>query len=124
MLLRHYLYIGTFNPMLQRLTDGDPSLVSRYTDAFAITQLWCVCAPWNGLIFDRNKGKPSAEGESEQEADLRASVLSLFLTALQCVLFSVCACIPSLPLQYFTFVLEVINRSFLFGGNAAFINVA
>ncbi|KAI4818934.1 hypothetical protein KUCAC02_004221 [Chaenocephalus aceratus] len=124
MLLRHYLYIGTLNPMLQRLTNGDPSLVSWYTNAFAITQLCGVlCAPWNGLIFDRNKGKPSTEGESEQEADLRASVLSLFLTALQCVLFSVCACIPSLPLQYFTFVLEVINRSFLFGGNAAFINV-
>ncbi|XP_063733109.1 equilibrative nucleobase transporter 1-like isoform X3 [Eleginops maclovinus] len=125
MLLRHYLYIGTLNPMLQRLTAGDPSLVSWYTNAFAITQLCGVlCAPWNGLIFDRNKGKPRAEGESEQEADLRASVLSIFLTVLQCVLFSVCACIPSLPLQYFTFVLEVINRSFLFGGNAAFINVA
>ncbi|XP_063733108.1 equilibrative nucleobase transporter 1-like isoform X2 [Eleginops maclovinus] len=62
MLLRHYLYIGTLNPMLQRLTAGDPSLVSWYTNAFAITQLCGVlCAPWNGLIFDRNKGKPRAE---------------------------------------------------------------
>lgn len=63
-------------------------------------------------------------GESEQEADLRASVLSLFLTALQCVLFSVCASTPYLPLQYLTFVLQVLNRSFLYGGNAAFISVA
>ncbi|XP_076596002.1 solute carrier family 43 member 3b [Chaetodon auriga] len=125
MQLRHYLFIGTLNPMLQRLTAGEPTLVSQYINAFAITQLCGVlCAPWNGLIMDRNKGKPRAAGESEQEADLRASVLSLFLTALQCVLFSVCASTQILPLQYVTFILQVINRSFLYGGNAAFISVA
>uniref|UniRef100_A0A1A8IT92 Solute carrier family 43, member 3b n=1 Tax=Nothobranchius kuhntae TaxID=321403 RepID=A0A1A8IT92_NOTKU len=125
MQLRHYLFIGTLNPMLQRLTGGESSLVSRYTNAFAITQLCGVlCAPWNGLIMDRHKGKPRAAGESEQEADLRASVLSLFLTALQCVLFSLCASTPYLPLQYLTFILQVLNRSFLYGGNAAFISVA
>ncbi|KAM6952389.1 equilibrative nucleobase transporter 1-like isoform 1-T1 [Lycodopsis pacificus] len=125
MQLRHYLFIGTLNPMLQRLTAGEPSLVSQYINAFAITQLCGVlCAPWNGLIMDRHKGKPRAAGESEQEADLRASVLSLFLTALQGLLFSICASIPYLPLQYLTFVLQVLNRSFLYGGNAAFISVA
>lgn len=125
MQLRHYLFIGTLNPMLQRLTEGEPSLVSRYINAFAITQLCGVLfAPWNGFIMDRHKGKPRAEGESEQESDLRASVLSLFLTALQCVLFSACSSIPYLPLQYLTFILQVINRSFLYGGNAAFISVA
>ncbi|KAK5897035.1 hypothetical protein CesoFtcFv8_010134 [Champsocephalus esox] len=125
MQLRHYLFIGTLNPVLQRLTEGEPSLVSRYINAFAITQLCGVlCAPWNGLIFDRHKGKPRAAGESEQEADLHASILSLFLTALQCVLFSVCAATPYLPLQYLTFILQVLNRSFLYGGNAAFLSVA
>uniref|UniRef100_M4A5Q1 Solute carrier family 43 member 3b n=1 Tax=Xiphophorus maculatus TaxID=8083 RepID=M4A5Q1_XIPMA len=119
MQLRHYLFIGTLNPMLQRLTGGQPSLVSQYTNAFAITQLCGVlCAPWNGLIMDRHKGKPRAA------ADLRATVLSLFLTALQCVLFSLCASTPYLPLQYLTFILQVLNRSFLYGGNAAFISVA
>lgn len=123
--LRHYLFIGTLNPMLQRLTGGEPSLVSQYINAFAITQLCGVlCAPWNGLIMDRHKGKPRAAGESEQEADLRASVLSLFLTSLQCLLFSLCAATPYLPLQYLTFILQVLNRSFLYGGNAAFISVA
>ncbi|KAG7230357.1 hypothetical protein INR49_024462 [Caranx melampygus] len=125
MQLRHYLFIGTLNPMLHRLTAGEPSLVSQYINAFAITQLCGVlCAPWNGLIMDRHKGKPRAQGESEQEADLRASVLSLFLTGLQCLLFSICAATPYLPLQYLTFVLQVLNRSFLYGGNAAFISVA
>ncbi|KAL6479945.1 hypothetical protein MHYP_G00109780 [Metynnis hypsauchen] len=125
MQLRHYLFIGILNPMLNRLTAGDPGLVSTYTNAFAITQLCGIlCAPWNGLIMDRHKGKPRDAGQSETEADLKAAVLSLFLTVLQCVLFSLCAAIPVLPLQYLTFILQVLNRSFLFGGNAAFISMA
>uniref|UniRef100_A0A3B5APZ7 Solute carrier family 43 member 3-like n=1 Tax=Stegastes partitus TaxID=144197 RepID=A0A3B5APZ7_9TELE len=125
MQLRHYLFIGTLNPKLSRLADNDPHLVSQYTNAFAMTQLCGVlCAPWNGLIMDRHKGKPLAAGESEQEADLRSSWLSLLLTSLQCLLFSICASIPVLSLQYLTFVLQVLNRSFLYGGNAAFISIA
>ncbi|XP_030000913.1 solute carrier family 43 member 3-like [Sphaeramia orbicularis] len=65
-----------------------------------------------------------SQGETEYEADLRAMVLSLFLTALQCLLFSVCATIPILPLQYMTFILQVLNSSFIYGGHAAFISVA
>uniref|UniRef100_A0A8C6T092 Solute carrier family 43 member 3a n=1 Tax=Neogobius melanostomus TaxID=47308 RepID=A0A8C6T092_9GOBI len=125
MQLRHYLFIGTLNPTISRLANDDPDLVSKYTNAFAMTQLCGVlCAPWNGLIMDRNKGKPLAPGQTEQEADLRSSVLSLFLTALQCLCFSVCASVPVLPLQYFTFALQVLNRSFIYGGNAAFISIA
>lgn len=38
-------------------------LVSTYTNAFAFTQLCGIlCAPWNGLIIDRNKGKPREKG--------------------------------------------------------------
>ncbi|XP_077093845.1 solute carrier family 43 member 3b [Siphateles boraxobius] len=125
MQLRHYLFIGTLNPMLNHLAAGEPSLVSRYTNAFAFTQLCGIlCAPWNGLIMDRHKGKLREPGQSEREADLRAAILSLSLTALQCVLFSVCAATPILPLQYLTFILQVLNRSFLYGGNAAFISMA
>ncbi|XP_056128685.1 solute carrier family 43 member 3b [Rhinichthys klamathensis goyatoka] len=125
MQLRHYMFIGTLNPMLNHLTAGEPSLVSRYTNAFAFTQLCGIlCAPWNGLIMDRHKGKQREPGQSEREADLRAAILSLSLTALQCVLFSVCAATPVLPLQYLTFILQVLNRSFLYGGNAAFISMA
>ncbi|KAL2097377.1 hypothetical protein ACEWY4_006584 [Coilia grayii] len=125
MQLRHYLFIGTLNPMLNRLANQDPSLVSQYTNAFAFTQLCGVlCAPWNGLLMDRHKGKPLPTGMTEREADLHSSVLSLFLTSFQCLLFSVCATCPLLPLQYLTFVLQVVNRSFLYGGNAAFINIA
>ncbi|XP_038843102.1 solute carrier family 43 member 3-like [Salvelinus namaycush] len=125
MQLRHYLFIGTLNPMLNRLADNDSALVSQYTNAFAFTQLFGVlCAPWNGLIMDRHKGKPLAPGETDKEADLRSSSLSLFLTSLQCLLFSICASSPLLPLQYLTFILQVLNRSFLYGGNAAFVSIA
>lgn len=84
MQLRHYLFIGTLNPLLDHLARGDPHLgraqrrrrwgghpvgsvpaltpcppppaVSTYTNAFAFTQLCGVlCAPWNGLILDRHK---------------------------------------------------------------------
>lgn len=126
--------------------------VSQYTNAFAMAQLCGVlCAPWNGLIMDRHRGKPlkpgksiaaltwahlqcgrlfsyrttsAPEGQTEEEADLHSSYLSLFLTGLQCVAFSVCASVPVLPLQYLTFALQVLNRSFLYGGNAAFISIA
>lgn len=118
MQLRHYLFIGTLNPMLNHLSAGDPGLgihthtvlsscpaiyvqvnrcvsavcvdidvptgcimcaswawtlstvflflltVSRYTNAFAFTQLCGIlCAPWNGLIMDRHKRKQREPGQ-------------------------------------------------------------
>ncbi|NWW31697.1 S43A3 protein, partial [Panurus biarmicus] len=129
MQLRHYLFIGTLNPQLEHLAHGDHALVSTYTNAFAFTQLCGVlCAPWNGLILDRHKrGKgPHPEGNwiLAALADLRSAVLSLVVTVAQCLLFSVFAAVPILPVQFGTFVLQVISRSFLYGGNAAFLAVA
>ncbi|NXG26173.1 S43A3 protein, partial [Grallaria varia] len=129
MQLRHYLFIGTLNPLLERLSHGDPYLVSIYTNAFAFTQLCGVlCAPWNGLILDWHKrGKrrcPEGNCARGALADLRAAVVSLVVTVVQCLLFSVCAAVPVLPVQFATFVLQVISRSFLYGGNAAFLAIA
>ncbi|NWR55658.1 S43A3 protein, partial [Bucorvus abyssinicus] len=136
MQLRHYLFIGTLNPLLDHLARGDEHLVSTYTNAFAFTQLCGVlCAPWNGLILDRHKrGRaPRPDGNRTPVpvpmtlaalADLRASVLSLAVTVTQCVLFSVCAAVPVLPVQFVTFALQVLSRSFLYGGNAAFLAIA
>lgn len=125
MQLRHYFFIGALNPMLNRLANQDPAVVSEYTNAFAFTQLCGVlCAPWNGLLMDRHRRKPLTPGLSQREADLRSSILSLLLTSLQCLLFSICASVPLISLQYLTFILQVLNRSFLYGGNAAFISIA
>ncbi|XP_061756086.1 equilibrative nucleobase transporter 1-like isoform X3 [Nerophis ophidion] len=110
---------------VQHVNKEPATPVSKYTDAFAFTQLCAVlCGPWNGLILDRHKRKPRVKGMSDEEADLRSTVLSLFLTALFSLVFSICATIPVLPLQYFTFVMAVINNAFLYGGLVAFISVA
>ncbi|KAG2463924.1 S43A3 protein, partial [Polypterus senegalus] len=125
MQLRHYLFIGTLNPMLVRLSENDQHQVSRYTNAFAFTQLCGVlCAPWNGLVIDRHKRGHSGQKSTDALADLQSLVLSLALTAFQCILFSLCVTIPVLPVQYASFILQVLNRSFLYGGNAAFIAIA
>ncbi|XP_075440326.1 equilibrative nucleobase transporter 1, partial [Ascaphus truei] len=123
MQLRHYLFIGTLNPTLTRLSGGDPHTVSHYTNIFAVTQFCGVlCAPWNGLIMDRHKGKRHKVSDSLD--DLHSSALSLFLTVVQCTLFSLCAAFLQLPALYPTFILQVLNRSFLYGGNAAFLSIA
>ncbi|XP_056407611.1 equilibrative nucleobase transporter 1, partial [Hyla sarda] len=122
MQLRHYLFIGTLNPTITHLSGGDAQLVSKYTNVFAISQFFGVlCAPWNGLIMDRHKRKHKGTDPLD---DLRSSVLSLFLTSIQCVLFSLCASISQLPALYPTFIFQVLNRSFLYGGNAAFLSIA
>ncbi|XP_025783938.1 solute carrier family 43 member 3 [Puma concolor] len=106
-----------------------PSAVSAYTNAFAITQFFGVlCAPWNGLLMDRLKQKYQKEakstGSSAMTVALRSAVPSLALTSLLCLGFALCASVPILPLQYVTFILQVISRSFLYGGNAAFLTLA
>uniref|UniRef100_A0A8C9JR61 Solute carrier family 43 member 3 n=1 Tax=Panthera tigris altaica TaxID=74533 RepID=A0A8C9JR61_PANTA len=127
--LWHYLFIGTLNSLLTSLAKGDRALVSAYTNAFAITQFFGVlCAPWNGLLMDRLKQKYQKEakstGSSAMTVALRSAVPSLALTSLLCLGFALCASVPILPLQYVTFILQVISRSFLYGGNAAFLTLA
>ncbi|XP_041065193.1 solute carrier family 43 member 3-like [Carcharodon carcharias] len=130
MSLLHNLYIGTLNPMLAQLADGDSLKVSRFTNAFAFTQLCgLLFSPFNGLIMDRNKRKAnspvalSGSASSIRLADMKSAVLSLAITVTQCLLFAIFATIPTLDVQYLTFVLQVINRAFLFGGNASFITI-
>ncbi|XP_004683521.1 PREDICTED: solute carrier family 43 member 3 isoform X1 [Condylura cristata] len=127
--LWHYLFIGTLNSLLTKLASGNRTLVSSYTNAFAITQFFGVlCAPWNGFLMDRLKQKYQKEmnkkGCSASAVALCSTVPSLALTSLLCLGFALCASVPVLPLQYLTFVLQVVCRSFLYGGNAAFLTLA
>uniref|UniRef100_A0A8D2JN18 Solute carrier family 43 member 3 n=2 Tax=Sciurus TaxID=10001 RepID=A0A8D2JN18_SCIVU len=127
--LWHYLFIGTLNSLLTNLAGRDRTQVSTYTNAFAITQFFGVlCAPWNGLLMDRLRQRYQKEakrtGSSAAAAALSSAVPSLALTSLLCLGFALCASVPVLPLQYVTFLLQVISRSFLYGGNAAFLTLA
>ncbi|XP_051022599.1 equilibrative nucleobase transporter 1 [Acomys russatus] len=127
--LWHYLFIGTLNPLLTNLAGGDRVQVSAFTNAFAITQFFGVlCAPWNGLLMDCLKQKYQKEakktGSSSSAATLCSTVPSLALTSLLSLGFTLCASIPVIQLQYVTFILQVISRSFLYGCNAAFLTLA
>lgn len=51
-------------------------------------------------------------------------VPSLALTSLLSLGFTLCASIPVIELQYATFILQVVSRSFLYGCNAAFLTLA
>ncbi|XP_068111366.1 equilibrative nucleobase transporter 1 isoform X3 [Hyperolius riggenbachi] len=122
MQLRHYLFIGTLNTTITRLSGGDLHTVSKYTNAFAVSQFCGIfCAPWNGLIMDRHKKKHKATKKID---DLHSSVLSLFVTTILSILFSLSASVSLLPMLYPTFIFQVLNRSFLYGGNAAFLSIA
>ncbi|XP_004389308.1 equilibrative nucleobase transporter 1 isoform X2 [Trichechus manatus latirostris] len=126
--LWNYLFIGTLNSLLTNLASGDRALVSTYTNAFAITQFFGVlCAPWNGLLMDWLKQKYQREaGKTDSSASvvaLYSMVPSLALTSLLCLGFALCASVPVLSLQYLTFILQVVSRSFLYGSNAAFLTL-
>uniref|UniRef100_A0A8C4W6E0 Solute carrier family 43 member 3 n=1 Tax=Gopherus evgoodei TaxID=1825980 RepID=A0A8C4W6E0_9SAUR len=85
-------------------------------------ELPCSSAPY--LSLPSCQCLSCLSGGSDSLADLRSCVLSLAVTVLQCVAFSVCASVPVLPVQYATFILQVLSRSFLYGGNAAFLAIA
>ncbi|XP_017354457.1 solute carrier family 43 member 3 [Cebus imitator] len=126
--LWHYLFIGTLNSLLTNMAREDKELVSSYTNAFAFTQFGVLVAPWNGMLMDRLKQKYQKEarktGSSTSVVALCSTVPSLALTSLLSLGFVLCASVPVLPLQYLTFILQVISRSFLYGSNAAFLTVA
>ncbi|XP_034349700.1 equilibrative nucleobase transporter 1 isoform X2 [Arvicanthis niloticus] len=127
--LWHYLFIGTVNSLLTKLAGGDEVTVSAYTNAFAITQFFgMLCAPWNGLLIDRLKQKYQKEarrtGFSSEAVALCSMVPSLALTSLLSLGFTLCASIPVIQLQYATFILQVVSRSFLYGCNATFLTLA
>ncbi|XP_038641662.1 solute carrier family 43 member 3-like [Scyliorhinus canicula] len=126
-MLRLVIFIGNLNPMLTHAANGDTLQVSRFTNAFAFTQLFAIfTAPWNGLIMDRHRRRTisGTTANSQRLADMNSAVLSLAITVTLAVLFSIFATVPVLEVQYLTFVMQVITRSFLFGGLSAFTTIA
>nr|KAF6325718.1 solute carrier family 43 member 3 [Myotis myotis] len=101
-----------------------------------LVAIWMVSSLWPSPVVLLRKTGFGLEGpelirgpvrghcSSASVAALSAAVPSLALTSLLCLGFAICASVPVLPLQYGTFVLQVISRSFLYGGNAAFLTLA
>ncbi|XP_011947729.1 PREDICTED: LOW QUALITY PROTEIN: solute carrier family 43 member 3 [Cercocebus atys] len=128
--LWHYLFIGTLNSLLTNMAGGDVARVSTYTNAFAFTQFGVLCAPWNGLLMDRLKRKYQKEARKTGQNSLMWLFCPTGWPRLArhpwlCLGFALCGIpVPVLPLQYLTFILQVISRSFLYGSNAAFLTIA
>ena len=52
---------------------------------------------------------------------LHASIASFVLNSSVSVLLTICTMVPVLKLQYLSFVLHCLHRSFLYGPNSAFV---
>nr|XP_054768311.1 equilibrative nucleobase transporter 1-like [Lytechinus pictus] len=121
--------IGTLNFFLTRMADGDEDMVSWYIDAFSIIQfLVLIVGPLGGLLMDRNNVFTSCSRTRKpklknQYADIRDSCLPLALATLASIGYSICLLIPSLQLQYLTFILLLIVPSLLFGIGPAVVGI-
>ncbi|XP_041480664.1 solute carrier family 43 member 3-like [Lytechinus variegatus] len=121
--------IGTLNFFLTRMADGDEDIVSWYIDAFSFIQfLVLIVGPLGGLLMDRNNVFTSCSRTRKpklinQYADMRDSCLPLALATLASIGYSICLLIPSLQLQYLTFVFLLIVPSLLFGIGPAVVGI-
>lgn len=127
--LRLIFMIGTLNPWLGRLSGNDEEVVSWYTNVFSVIQ-FCgfVIAPLGGLLLDRNKMTTGWCANKRLDkrspyADLRDTIFPLALTTILFTVFSICIVIPKLELQYLTFIIQVVIRSFLYGLSVACIPI-
>ncbi|XP_072042718.1 equilibrative nucleobase transporter 1-like, partial [Amphiura filiformis] len=110
--LKAVYYVGTLNPYLVQITDGNEDQISHFTEVFCFIQFGGVLAsPLGGSILDRNKGLPNRQAYD----DVRDNVLGFTVTSSLFILFSICNIIPVLEVQYITFILQVVTRSFLYG---------
>ncbi|XP_063971639.1 equilibrative nucleobase transporter 1-like isoform X2 [Lytechinus pictus] len=127
--LRLIFMIGTLNPWLSRLSNNDEQVVSKYTNVFSFIQ-FCgfLVAPLGGLLLDRNKMTTGWFANKHLDkrspyADLKDTCFPLALTTILFTIFSICIVIPKLELQYLTFIIQVVIRSFLYGLSCAAIPI-
>ena len=121
--LRNYIFLSTSPIWLKSVLGDDPDgdLFSKYINAFGICQFFGIfCAPLNGILVDTML-KICKKSNSEQTAIRKSIAMSLFTTTMLAALFSLAVCVPNAAFQYVSFILQVVFRSFLYGGNASFI---
>ena len=132
--LRNYFYLSTVADNLMNYVKKDQSKcgnedvtfddIGFYMIVFGICQFFAFfTAPLNGLIVDKLTRKFSSYLDSKK-AKLRALACSTTATCIVAVLFSVFVMIQNLNVQFVSFVLQVVFRSFLYGGCSNFIAVS
>lgn len=132
--LRNYFYLSTVADNLMNYVNKDQTScgnegvsfedIDFYMIVFGICQFFAFfSAPLNGFMVDKLTRKFSLKLDSKK-AKLRALACSTMTTCVVAVLFSVFVMIPSLNVQFVSFVLQVVFRSFLYGGCSNFIAVS
>ncbi|KAL5016279.1 hypothetical protein ScPMuIL_005868 [Solemya velum] len=119
--LRSWFFIGAFNPWITHMAGGDKALVSHYTSVFSSMQFFGIfTAPLSGFLMDRKMRAAEIYNNRKYER-LHASIASFALNSGVSVLLSIGAALPILRVQYVTFFLHTLNRSFIYGPNSAFV---
>ncbi|XP_076818665.1 equilibrative nucleobase transporter 1-like [Clavelina lepadiformis] len=120
--LRNYFFLGTLVNWLKFLMSPDYSDLGTYLNAFGVCQFFGVLtAPLNGMLIDSCINWMKKSDADESVVTAKAVALSGFVTTTLGVIFSLVVIIPSVKVQYASFILQVLFRSFLYGGNCSFV---
>ncbi|CAH1801299.1 unnamed protein product, partial [Owenia fusiformis] len=112
--LRVAFFLGNFNSWITFLTKGNTQNVSLYTSVFSSISLTSIIVSiLAGAIIDRRTTAPVGSLAFKLEK-LRHFIPMFYLNIGLGVLLSACAAIPVLELQYFTFVVFVFHRTFIY----------
>ncbi|XP_077983468.1 equilibrative nucleobase transporter 1-like [Glandiceps talaboti] len=114
MTFREYYFIGTLNPFLGFITNGNEADVDHYTAVFGYISLGVIfVAPLVGLVMD-----------SKGDSPLFTAITAIMITTSHTVLYSLTVLIPLIEVQIVTFVLVTIQRGFIHGVLSSFIGMA
>ncbi|XP_071850331.1 equilibrative nucleobase transporter 1-like isoform X2 [Apostichopus japonicus] len=117
--LRNSFFLARYGAWMNQMADYDEEVVSSYTTVFSFIQISGILfAPFNGMLYDRNKKKRSKKSVIDPYADMKDALFPVTLVVTMWLIFSIEVLIPVLPLHYFTFVFQVIIRSFFYGSFA------
>nr|XP_002124056.1 solute carrier family 43 member 3-like [Ciona intestinalis] len=120
---RKSFFISSFTSFIDSLVEIHGGNANTYIDVFGILQfLGVFLAPLNGVLIDTVKRRFTRKMPKEI-ATLYAVAFSAAATSIFSTIYSITSVIPVLELQYFTFVIYVLGRAFLYGGNSAFISL-
>ena len=116
---RANMFVGTFQVWLKGFASATE--VSHFTDVVGyLLMLGVFAAPLNGFLIDLVTKKLKNSAISRRVLNLKAFMVSMFVTCVLGVILSITIVIPT---TYASFVFMLLTRSFIFGGNAAFLSI-
>ena len=99
--------------------NSEAAQVSKLTDDFASIVVFGVfISPLNGIIIDAIKKLLKTSTSHEQTLNLKAYFVSMLITSVLSVIYSILALVPS---AYGTFIFFLLTRGFSHGGHTAFV---